>query len=188
LSSAEIAVAAWRSATQRDLGRLARFFIEQVGDLQQPKRVLLMGCGWGRDLLLLKHHYPTWDWVGYDHNAALVEAGRELLAEANLTAKSAKLGEAMPFADRSFDVVLSLGYFSSLYEPAAQALAKEILRVRNGPVFHLEDGRGAEQGLQLKSYSLKSVYGELGVESVVQPVLVDGSPIGMYLLKIGNPS
>jgi hypothetical protein len=187
LAAAAAEVAAWNAAPPQELGGLAKFFVNQVGDMEKPKRVLLLGSGWGRDLILLKRHYPAWDWVGFDHNEGLVRIGHEAAKGAKLEVATGELGESLPFADRSFDVVLSLGYFSMLYEPAAKALAKEVLRVRRGPVFHLEDGRGPEQGMQLKSYSLKAVYTELGVDSLVQPVLVDGSPMGMYMLKVSSP-
>lgn len=184
LAAADLEVAAWRKSPAQELSPVAKFFLGQLGEADRPKRVLLVGAGWGRDLLLLKRHYPAWDWVGYDHSPALAALAQdELKAEGLLLATSA-YGEPLPFPDASFDLAVSLGYFSSLYEPAARQLAREIRRVTSGALYHLEDGRGPDHGLHLKSYSLKAVYSEHGLESTVQPVLVDGSPIGMYLLKV----
>lgn len=184
LSAASLEVAGWRKAPMDKLGPLVSFFLKQVGDTDKPRRVLLAGSGWGRDLLVLKRHFPTWEWVGFDHNADLVALGRDMLGEAGLTAESGDLSAPLPFDDRSFDMVVSLGYFSGIYEPAGRHLAKELRRVSRGPVYHLEDGRGPEQGMQLKSYSLKAAYSELGADANVQPVLVDGAPNGMYMLKV----
>lgn len=190
LAAAQLEIDEWKKTDgqAQALGQLARFFVEQVGGAQEPKRVLLMGAGWGRDLLLLKRQYPTWDWVGFEHNAKLAALGEPMLKAAGLEVKTAAIGEPLPFADRSFDLVLSLGYFSLMYEPAAQALAKEVRRVARGSIQHLEDGRGPDHGMQLRSYSLKGVYANLGsTDASAAPVLVDGNAIGMYMLKLNAP-
>jgi ubiquinone/menaquinone biosynthesis C-methylase UbiE len=170
------------------LGTLARFQIERIGETDKPKRVLLAGSGWGRELLVLKRHFPAWDWVGFDHNKELVALGGDLVSAAGLSAAGAEMGSPLPFADSSFDLALSLGYFSTVFEPAARHFVKEVRRVTRGGIYHLEDGRGPDQGMQLKTYSLKALYSELGCESNAQPVLVDGSPIGMYLLTVAAPA
>jgi hypothetical protein len=190
VAAAQLEVDAWRDTggENQTLGQLARFFVEQVGGSDQPKRVLVMGAGWGRDLLLFKRQYPSWEWVGFDHQAELAGLAEPLLDPAGLKVETAPIGERLPFDDRSFDVVLSLGYFSSVYEPAAKALAKEALRVARGSIYHLEDGRGPDHSLQLRSYSLKAVYSELGRDASVSPVLVDGAAIGMYMLKLNAPT
>ncbi len=187
LAAAEFEVQAWREKPAQELAPLARAFLAQVGNLETPKRVLVVGSGWGRDLLLLKRQYPAWDWTGFDHNAALVALGDGLRKEAGVEAQSGRL-RALPYADKSFDLVLSLGYFSRLHEPAARALATELLRISKGEIYHLEDGRGPEHDMQLTAYPIKSLYAELGTEPKVQPVLVDGTPVGMFLVKVSPPS
>jgi hypothetical protein len=162
--------------------------VEQVGGAQESKRVLLLGAGWGRDILLLKRQYPTWDWVGFEHRAALAALGQSLLSKEGLSVATAPLGERMPFEDRSFDVVLSLGYFSTVYEPAGKALANETLRVARGTVYHLEDGRGPDQSMQLHAYSLNGAYAALGAEALTSPVLIDGTATGMYMVKLNAPT
>jgi hypothetical protein len=185
LTIAELQVEAWRQNPPDRISGIARFLLDQMDDAEKPLRVLLMGCGWGRDLLLLKSYRPAWDCVGFDHAKALVALGGDLLEAAGVTAVAGEVDEVLPFPDGSFDVGLSQGYFSSLYEPAARQMAKELRRVTRGPIHHLEDGRGSDQSLQLKNHSLKAIYADLGHASAVQPVLVDDSPTGMYLLKVG---
>jgi hypothetical protein len=182
---AELQIDAWRRSPPEKLGGLGRFVLEHVGEEEKPLRVLLMGSGWGRDLLLLKRQRPAWDCVGFDHAQAQVALGRELQTAGGVTAFGGEIGAALPFADREFDLALSQGYFSTLYEPAARHLAKELRRVTRGAIHHLEDGRGPDQSLQLKNYSLKTIYSDLGYDSSIQPVLIDESPTGMYLLKVG---
>ncbi|MEO5959871.1 MAG: class I SAM-dependent methyltransferase [Opitutaceae bacterium] len=185
LAIAQLQIDSWRQAPPEKVGGLTRFLLEQLGGADQPKRVLVVGSGWGRDLLLLKRSYPAWEWVGFDHTPELVALGSDLALAAGAKVVSGEIDSPLPFSDGEFDLVVSHGYFSTLYEPAARLLAKEVRRVTRGPIYHLEDGRGPDQSLQLKNYSLKAVYSDLGHDSTIQPVLIDGSPSGMYLLKVG---
>ena len=187
LASARLEIEAWRKAPASEVGTLARLLLDQMGDAAKPKRILLAGSGWGRELVVLKRKYPKWDWVGFDGNPDLVALGKDLVFDAGASAVSGNISAALPFADRAFDGVLSLGYLSSLYEGAARGVAKELRRVSSGGIYHLEDGRGPDQSMQLKSFSLKAVYSDIGCNSTVQPVLVDGSPNGMYMLTVAAP-
>jgi hypothetical protein len=188
MAAALLEVESFRRKPLVSLAPLAEFFIKEVGGTEQPRRVLLMGSSWGRDLLLLKRKYPSWEWVGFDHHAAMVELGRPLLEGAGCRAATADLGAALPFEAGSFDLALSLGYFSALYAPAAKHLAGELRRVVKGSIRHLEDGRGPAYGLHLKNYSLKQVYAELGADATIQPVLMDGGATGMQMLTVaGRP-
>jgi len=184
LGAAHFEIEAWRQAPAEKLGTLAQLLVSQAGDADKPRRVLLVGSGWGRDLLLLKRKFPAWDWVGFDHNLELLSLGGKLLGAERATAVGAAMGEALPFGDGEFDLAFSVGYFSSLYEPAARHVAKEVRRVTKGAIYHIEDGRGPDHSMQLKAYSLKAIYSELGSESSVQPVLVDGKPNGLYIVKV----
>lgn len=185
LAAAAVEVDAWKLAPSTEtVGNLTKFALDQVGETDKPKKVLLVGSGWGRDLLVLKRNYPAWEWVGFERDRELAALGREVVEAGGVKVETADFDAALPFADNTFDVALSLGQFSSLYEPAAKQLAKEVRRVTKGTIHHLEDGRGPDQGMQLKTYSLKGVYSELGADAAVQPVLVDGNPTGMYLVKV----
>lgn len=188
LAGAQFEIEAWRKKPAAELGSLPKLLLDRVGEAGTPRRVLLVGCGWGRDLLWLKRHYPLWEWVGWERRAPLLEMGRELLAEGGVTAVSSDWASPLPFDAGAFDIAISLGCFSTLYEPAARHLAREVRRVTKGAIHHLEDGRGPKQAMQLKSYSLKAVYSEIGCESTVQPVLSQGEPTGMYLLAVPAPA
>lgn len=166
------------------LGPLAEFFLQHIGESELPKRVLLVGSGWGGDLLTLKRHRPAWDWVGAEPSAEKAALGKPLLEAAGLQAVTFDPEGTLPFADREFDLVLSLGHFSTIYEPAARHLSKELLRVAKAEIYHLEDARGPDVSLQLKQYSLQNVYAEHGKQATLQPVLVQGKPSGRYLLKV----
>jgi hypothetical protein len=184
VATAEFEIEAWAKSPSLEVGSLPRLVIDKVGGIKEPKRVLLLGSGWGRELLALKQQYPAWEWVGVDRDSELVALGKHLVSAGGMTAAAVGSDGSFPFADRSFDVAISLGCFSTMHEAAGAAFAKEALRVTRGPIFHLEDGRGPDQGMQLKAYSLKTVYSELGSEIIVQPVLVDGAATGMYILEV----
>lgn len=186
LCAAQWDVAAWRRAPDKKPGRVIEILLEQIGGREQRRRALIVGVGWGRDLLLMKRSVPAWEWVGVEAEPRLLALGADLRAAESATAVSAAIGESLPFADGSFDIAFSFGCFSTLYEPAAQNLASEMRRVTKGTIHHLEDGRGPEHEIQLKHYSLKNVYLGLGSESHLQPVLVDGKPNGLYFCNVAS--
>ncbi len=185
LGAALLELEAWEKNPSAPVAPVAKFLLEQMGDTTQKKRILLVGSGWGRDLLVLGAAFPQWEWVGYEPNAELAEMGRRFTDAAGLKVVSVAVGERLPFDDASFDGAVSIGFYSGIHQTAASAVAREVRRVTKGTVYHLEDGRGVDHGMQLKSYSLKEVYSDLGLPAVVQPVLVDGVGSGMYLLKSG---
>lgn len=181
----EVEIKQWKLTEDPKLAPVVEFFLNQIEVADQVKTVLLVGAGWGKDLLLLQKKKNEWEWTGVESEAYKVEAGQELLPE-GVALKAFTPGEPLPFDDASFDLVISLGYCSTVYPAMGEAMCKEMLRVANRGVYHMEDGRGPEASLALKQYSLQDVYGRLGYESVIQPVLVKGQQTGAYIVKLNK--
>ena len=93
-----------------------------------PRRVLEVGCGEGGQLRKIADRAPHADLFGFDlPSEDLAERWEGL--DAAMTTGSA---EALPFPDRSFDLVLALEVLEHVPDPAA--VLSEIARVGSGAV------------------------------------------------------
>jgi SAM-dependent methyltransferase len=107
-------------------------------------RILDAGCGTGGMMETLRRLEPSWHLTGLDVSALALEHTRQR-GFADLVQGSA---DALPFADISFDVVISLDviYFKGVDEVAAMSeihrvLKPEGLLVLNVPAFEALRGR-----------------------------------------------
>ena len=93
---------------RKDLGNLASNveFLEKTRLLETPRRILEIGCGQGNLALLLKEQ---------GHEIAAVDVDPDSVANSppGLTVLLAS-GDELPFADASFDLVLSFDVFEHI--------------------------------------------------------------------------
>lgn len=75
-----------------------------AGQGVQPRQVLDVGCGTGALLKLMSRQFPSAALAGADPAAGMIEAGRRAGVPAALVQADAA---ALPFADRTFDLVTS---------------------------------------------------------------------------------
>ena len=118
-------------------------------ELAPGHRVLDLGCGTGALALEAKRAQPGCEIVGLDPDVRALARARAKAGRAGLDiAFEQGFGDALPFADASFDRVLSSFMFHHL--PAAQkpAVLRELRRVlRPGGRLHLLDFGGASHAL-----------------------------------------
>lgn len=163
---------------------LLNFFVSQLNDFEDVKTVLVVGCNWGQDLLALKKMKPDWTITGIDASAKIIDIGKEAMkSEGIITTHYTQEGK-FPFTDKTFDLVLSLKYFSTIYYSFANALAKEMLRVSKKGIAHIEDLRGPDYSMQLKLYSIPDIYTTLGYIPEMLSVRIKDKDTGLYILKI----
>lgn len=184
--STQLEVDAWNLQPEEKLNPLGEFLLEQVANPNEIKKVLIVGAGWGKDLILFRKTKPDWEITGIENALHKVEASKNLTGDSDPGIQFFNPEEPLPFKDDEFDITLSLGYFSTLYSPMAKKLAAEVLRVTKGNIYHLEDSRGPEFSLKLIQYSLKSIYDELGRDSNTLPVLQNEKQTGLYLLIVSK--
>ena len=104
-----------------------REFLDKV-ELRENQALLDVGCGTGRSALLLDTYNVQWH--GVEPSAGLVTHAQQQIKHRIKIAK----GEAIPFPDASFDVVLSLTALQN-YDDPAQGL-QEMKRVaKNGAII-----------------------------------------------------
>lgn len=163
---------------------MIEFLIGLVEDADSVRDVLFLGAGWGRDVYMIKKARPQWRCIGIETSREMLLLGENFRREEDIRIEAYTIGEKLPFADKSFDVILSLGFMSRLYDQAALPVAQEILRVARKGIYHLEDGRGPEESLKLKQNTLGSLYAHFGSIVEPKPVLIKGQNSGLLFYKI----
>jgi SAM-dependent methyltransferase len=121
--------ATWSSGDYSVIGTTLQIVGEtlcEVADVSPRDRVLDVACGNGNAALAAARRAA--DVTGLDYVPALLERARARAAADGLTvALREGDAEAMPFADRSFDVVLSV--FGVMFTPDQERAAAELARV-----------------------------------------------------------
>src|SRR5262245_19469257 len=120
---------AWASGDYAVIGTTLQIVGEQLCeavDLRAGQRVLDVAAGNGNATLAAARRFA--DVLSTDYVGALLERGRARAAAERLPVTFQEAdGEALPFADASFDVVLST--FGIMFTPNHEQAATELLRV-----------------------------------------------------------
>lgn len=121
--------AAWGSGDYAVVGTTLQIVGEalcEAVDLRSNQRVLDVAAGNGNATLAAARRFA--DVVSTDYVGALLERGRERAAAEGLAVNFREAdAEDLPFADASFDVVLST--FGVMFTPRQEQAARELLRV-----------------------------------------------------------
>jgi ubiquinone/menaquinone biosynthesis C-methylase UbiE len=141
--------------------RFKRMLIEQARPAA-GQRILDLGCGTGTLAIEVKRREPRAELAGLD-------ADPEMLAQARRKAEAAgvelELTEGfsteLPYADASFDRVLSTLFFHHLDPQPKRETAAEIARVlRPGGELHVADwGRPSDPAMRLAFQSIRALDG-----------------------------
>lgn len=124
--------------------RSAHRQLAEQAELNSATRVLEIGCGTGNLVLLVKRMRPQLEVVGLDPDPkALAHAGRKARRAGLALELDRGFADQLPYADASFDRVLSSLMFHHLEEDLRVASLREALRVlRPGGSLHLMDFGG----------------------------------------------
>jgi ubiquinone/menaquinone biosynthesis C-methylase UbiE len=117
-----------------------RRLIEQAR-IEPGHRVLDLGCGTATLTILVKRLYPNADVFGIDGDPKVLAIGRRKAAAAGLRISLQEgLAQALPYADGSFDRVLSSLMLHHLTRDQKLGTLREVGRVlRPGGEFHIVD-------------------------------------------------
>ena len=131
-------------------GKKQRNKVIDLLGLKPDEKLLDVGCGTGKLLLLAKKRFPEIEMAGVDIDKKVLDIARKKFAEENLTIKFVETGaQKLPFPNSHFTVVVSTLIFHHLPTKIKKSAIREIYRVlkKNGR-FLLADF-GKKQGFIL---------------------------------------
>jgi len=115
-----------------------------------PLRLLDVGCGTGRTLYQIARTHPSMKLHGVDLSPAYIRTARERLARVPELTLAVENGEALPWADATFDIVTSTYMFHELPRNARRNVVREMLRVvRPGGLLVLEDSAQISESAEI---------------------------------------
>ncbi len=133
----------WRGYTNQTLTHILKALdlkrLSQLEEQPQPRRLLDIACGSGELALRLSRRHPTLQVTGLDYSSQMLEQARQKLSgSAKMLLVQADASAALPFADASFEVVVSANALHYLAAP--DRLLQEIGRVlKPGGQLVIED-------------------------------------------------
>jgi ubiquinone/menaquinone biosynthesis C-methylase UbiE len=129
------------------LDRTRDVLIDQA-DIGGAQHVLEIGCGTGTLLARVKRRHPGATVAGLDPDPKALGRASRKCKTAGLTVQLDRgYSDQMPYADMSFDRILSSFMFHHLSGAAKAATLREVLRVlRPGGSLHLVDFAGSSEG------------------------------------------
>jgi ubiquinone/menaquinone biosynthesis C-methylase UbiE len=124
--------------------------VRRMGGADQV-RLLDIGCGTGRTLHQLASAHPTMRLHGCDLSPAYIKMARRRLAHVDELTLAVENGEALPWADDTFDVVTSTYMFHELPRNARRNVVREMFRVvKPGGLVVLEDSAQPSESPELE--------------------------------------
>jgi SAM-dependent methyltransferase len=115
----------------------AKWVAERVA-AYRPESILEVGCGYGRVLCELEERLDV-PITGVDFSPTQLQMAHQFLPGPSRTALILARGERLPFADHSFDMVLTSAVILHNPPEAAEAIRREVLRVARRFTAHSEE-------------------------------------------------
>lgn len=104
-----------------------------------PTSILEVGCGYGKQLGLLRDRLPGVPLMGVDFSPTQLGQARRHLAGRDGISIALASGLRLPFPDGSFDLVLTSAVILHNAPAAAEAMRREVVRVTRRLAAHNED-------------------------------------------------
>lgn len=134
-----------------------------------PESILEVGCGYGKQLRALRQRLDV-PIVGIDFSPTQLAAARDYLADSAIELVLGS-GAALPFADKSFDLVLTSAVILHNRPEVAERIRREIVRVARRWAVHNED---TDVSYNRYGYDTASWYQNVGISLVeVGPIRID---------------
>jgi SAM-dependent methyltransferase len=120
-------------------GRSARseWLAERIAQYR-PASILEIGCGYGKQLRAIRQHFNV-PMTGADFSPSQLGRARGYLRGLDGIELVLASGTALPFADASFDLVLTSAVILHNPPPLAEQIRREVIRVARRWAAHNED-------------------------------------------------
>ena len=144
--------------------------------IQDGHRVLDLGCGTGTLAVLAKYAHRGAEVFGLDGDPEVLKLARTKLEAARIDVQFDQgLASALPYADESFDRVLSSLFFHHLPSEMKLEAMREVLRVlRAGGEFHIADwGKATSLAMRVAFVGVQLLDGFATTTDNVRGVLPD---------------
>ena len=105
----------------------------------QPTSVLEVGCGYGKQIRALQANLPGVPITGVDFSTTQLSMAQVYLKGTDAVTFALASGGRLPFADDSFDLVLTSAVILHNAPPLAEAIRREVVRVARRYAVHNED-------------------------------------------------
>jgi SAM-dependent methyltransferase len=115
----------------------ARWLAGRIARLK-PESVLEVGCGYGKQLLAVRRLLDV-PLAGVDFSPSQLRVARRYLVGLDRIELALASGEALPFADGAFDLVLTSAVILHNPPPAAERIRREVIRVARRWAVHNEE-------------------------------------------------
>jgi SAM-dependent methyltransferase len=146
----------------------AQWVAERVA-AYRPQSILEVGCGYGRVLRELESRLEI-PLAGIDFSLTQLQKAHQFLPRSSLATLILGRGERLPFADQSFDMVLTSAVILHNPPPAALAIRREVMRVARRFAAHSEE---TDVSYNRFGYDTAAWYRARGIE------LAESGPIPM---------
>lgn len=175
------------------IDRTRKTLIEQAA-IGETHRVLEIGCGTGSLLIRVKQEAPGASVVGLDPDPLALERARRKGEAAGVAIQLDRgFSDEMPYADASFDRVLSSFMFHHLSPEAKISTMREVRRVlRPGGSVHLVDfaGGGGRRGFLVRIFHSERALADHAEDRVTALMrdsgLIDPSRVGQEAFLLGH--
>ena len=128
-------------------GERARRVLIDEARLEPGHRILDVGCGTGSLLLQIRQTFPGVEAVGLDPDPKALARAKRKAERAGTTVRFDQgFADTLPYADASFDRVLSSMMFHHVEAEDKEKMLREVRRVlKPGGSFHLMDFAGPDE-------------------------------------------
>lgn len=126
-------------------------FVRDAGGADKL-RLLDLACGTGRSLHQIARAHPAMRLYGADLSPAYIRIARKRLAHVPEVTLAVENGEALPWADGTFDIATSVYLFHELPRNARRNVARELFRVvRPGGLVVIEDSAQLVESAEIET-------------------------------------
>lgn len=123
---------------QTNRSHRARWIAERIASYR-PTSILEIGCGYGKVIGYLLELIPDVPITGIDFSPTQLERARQYLNDASGVSLILGSGEHLPFADQTFDLVLTSAVILHNPPAAAERIRREVVRISRRLAAHNEE-------------------------------------------------